>query len=63
MIRISKGFISRLSIKHKLIFLVLVVLLLVILIAFSLLITWGIRDYKGDLENSMHLHARLIGEY
>ena len=63
MIRIHSGFISRLSIKNKLILLVLSVLILVITIGFAFIITWGIKGYKNDLENSTSLYAKVIGEY
>jgi PAS domain S-box-containing protein len=58
-----RGLISRLSIKNKLILLVLTVLIPVILVAFSLVIFWRINDYKKDLVNSTILYARLMGEY
>lgn len=54
---------KRLSIKGKLILLVLAVLVTVMVVVFSLVITWGVNDYKRDLESSTRLYARVIGEY
>ncbi|MCX6281453.1 MAG: response regulator [Bacteroidetes bacterium] len=58
-----RGLISRLSIKNKLILLVLTVLIPVIFIAFSLVLFWRINDYKKDLVNATILYTRLMGEY
>ncbi len=63
MIRIHPGFFSRLSIKNKLILLVLSVLILIIIICFTFIIAWGITDYKKDLVSSTSLYAKMIGEY
>jgi len=60
---INPGFISRLTIKRKLILLVLSVLVFVMIISFTLVIGWGIKDYKLDLESSTRLYAKVIGEY
>ncbi len=43
--------------------LVLAVLVTVMVVVFSLVITWGVNDYKRDLESSTQLYARVIGEY
>jgi len=63
MMKINSGLISRLSIKNKLILLVFSVLVFVVVISFSLIIAWGINDYKKELENSTLLYAKVIGEY
>lgn len=63
MAKVKPGFISHLSIKNKLILLVLSVLILVVIITFTLVITWGVTDYRKDLENNTRLYAKVIGEY
>lgn len=59
----KKGLIERLSIRNKLILLVLTVLVIVMILAFTLIILRGIKDYKTNLANSTHLYAKVIGEY
>ena len=63
MLKIKSGLISRLSIKNKLILLVFSVLVFVFIVSFSLIIAWGIIDYKKKLEHSTLLYAKVIGEY
>lgn len=59
----KKRLIERLSIRNKLILLVLTVLVIVMIIAFTLIILRGVKDYKTNLANSTHLYAKVIGEY
>ena len=59
----KRRLIERLSIRNKLILLVLTVLVIVMIIAFTLIILRGVKDYKTNLANSTHLYAKVIGEY
>ncbi len=54
---------NTLSIKNKLIILVLTVLVPVLTVTFILVIFWGIRDYRSDMKSSARLYARLISDY
>ena len=51
------------SIKNKLIILVLTVLIPVLAITFILVIFWGVNDYRNDMKSSARLYTRLICDY
>jgi len=57
------GFIRSLSIKNKIILLVLSVIIFITVASFAAIITWGVRDFKRDMLNNTRLSARIVGEY
>lgn len=58
-----KNKIRNLSIRRKLIFIILSVSLLTLFIGFSFVMVNNIISFKADMKNNALVHARLIGEY
>jgi len=56
-------FLLRISIKNKLILIILMVTLLAIVIGFGFLTLYDIRSYKQDMVNNIHSSIEVIGDY
>lgn len=56
-------FFKKLSIKSKLIALILSVSLIALIVGFTLVIISNVKSFKSELENNAVINAKLIGEY
>lgn len=56
-------FINNLSIRRKIILIVLFVVFIVTLVGFAAIATWDIRKLKSDIMSNLILTSRMIGDY
>ena len=57
------NFLQKLSLKNRLIFIILTTTLITAIIGFSIVITSHIQSLKNDMINNIEMEGRLIGEY